>query len=236
VVDVGGEVIDPLHGESDPLVACRAGVKKCRMRRRIATVFEDPASEFLPIRGLNVALDERDPITNGHCDRVSGLALAVGHLCGLSEHELQILRLVARLHDIGKIGIPDVILKKPTKLDDQDWVIMRTHSARSERIVLASTLEDGAEIAQGVRHHHERYDGHGYPDGLAGESIPIVSRIVAIADTYDAMARLRTYGAPLAHAEIMRELQRVAGGQHDAYLSAKFSVAIESSVFKVNGH
>ena len=196
---------------------------------------EENHAAFLPIQGLNVALDERDPITYGHCDRVSGLSLAVGRLCGLSERELQLLRLVARLHDIGKIGIPDTILKKPTKLDDQDWLIMKTHSARSERIVLASTLENGAEIAQGVRHHHERYDGQGYPDGLAGESIPIVSRIVAIADTYDAMARLRTYGDPLPHVRIMQELQRVAGGQHDAYLTAKFSVAVESSPFKVNG-
>ena len=191
---------------------------------------------FLPIRGLNVALDERDPITHGHCDRVASLSMEVGRLCSLSERELKILRLVARLHDIGKIGIPDTILKKPGKLDDQDWVIMKTHSTRSERIVLASTLEYGAEIALGVRHHHERYSGHGYPDGLAGESIPVISRIVAIADTYDAMARLRSYGASLLHAQIMRELHRVAGEQHDAYLSAQFSIAIENSRFRVNGH
>ena len=201
---------------------------------RLGAMQEDYAA-FLPIRGLNVALDERDPITHGHCDRVTGLSLELGQLVGLSERELQILRLVARLHDIGKIGIPDTILKKPTKLDDQDWLVMKTHSARSERIVLASALENSAEIAQGVRHHHERYDGDGYPDGLAGEAIPVLARIVAIADTYDAMAYLRAYGEPLPHVEIMRELQRVAGGQHDAYLSAKFAVAIENSPFKVNG-
>jgi HD-GYP domain-containing protein (c-di-GMP phosphodiesterase class II) len=145
------------------------------------------------------------------------------------------VRLVAGLHDIGKIGIPDIILKKSSKLDDQDWPIMKTHPARGERIVMASTLENATEVANGVRHHHERYDGHGYPDGLAGEAIPVVSRIVAIADTYDAMARLRDYGTPLAHGQIMRELQRVAGAQHDAYLSAKFSVVVESSPFKASG-
>jgi len=198
-------------------------------------VTEENTAAFHAIHGLNVALDERDSVTDGHCDRVSGLSLAVGRLCGLSERELQLLSLVARLHDIGKIGIPDTVLKKPTKLDDQDWLIMKTHPVRSERIVLASSLEHGAEIAQGVRHHHERYDGQGYPDGLSGESIPLVSRIVAIADTYDAMARLRAYGDPLPHIRIMQELQRVAGGQHDAYLTAKFSVAVESSPFKVNG-
>ena len=112
---------------------------------------------------------------------------------------------------------------------------MKTHSARGERIILAFELENGAEVAKGVRHHHERFDGGGYPDGLAGEAIPVVSRIVAIADTYDAMARLRNYGTRLEHGRIMRELQRVAGEQHDAYLSAKFGVAIESSPFKAKG-
>jgi HD-GYP domain-containing protein (c-di-GMP phosphodiesterase class II) len=199
-------------------------------------VFTADNGAFFPIRGLNVALDERDPLTDSHCHRVSGLCSAVGELCGLSEHELHVLRFVARLHDIGKIGIPDTILKKPMRLDYHDWLIMKTHSARSERIVLAAALDHGAEIARGVRHHHEWYDGSGYPDGLAGESIPVVSRIVALADTYDAMARLRPYAGPHpSHVQIMRELQRVAGAQHDAYLSAKFSRAIESSPFKVNG-
>jgi HD-GYP domain-containing protein (c-di-GMP phosphodiesterase class II) len=192
--------------------------------------------EFLPIGGLRVALHERDPVTDGHCDRVSGLSLALGTVCGLSTRDLRCLRLVARLHDIGKIGIPDAILKKPTKLTDEDWAIMKTHAVRGERIVAAATtLEDAPEIARGVRHHHERYDGRGYPDGLAGESIPIASRMVAIADTYDAMASVRMYGLGHTHEDIMRELQRVVGAQHDAYLMAKFAVLIESSPFKVNG-
>jgi HD-GYP domain-containing protein (c-di-GMP phosphodiesterase class II) len=191
--------------------------------------------DFLPISGLNVALDERDRVTDGHCDRVSGLVLEVGRLCGLSAHDLRILRLIARLHDVGKIGIPDAILKKPGKLDADDWVVMKTHSVRSERIVLASVLEDGEAIARGVRHHHERFDGEGYPDGWAGESIPILSRIVAVADAYDAMARLRGYGRALAHAQIMEELLRVAGTQHDPYVTAQFRRIIEHSPFKADG-
>jgi len=192
----------------------------------------DEITSGLSIGGLDVALDERDPTTHEHCSRVLGLSLAVGKLCSLSARELSILGFVAKLHDIGKIGIPDTILKKPDKLDSDDWLIMKTHSARSERIVLASALEDGAEIAAGVRHHHERYDGQGYPDGLAGESIPFLARIVAVADAYDAMAHLRAYGSPLAHDRIMAELQRVAGSQHDAYLTAKFTIAIAASPFK----
>jgi HD-GYP domain-containing protein (c-di-GMP phosphodiesterase class II) len=194
---------------------------------------DQDAARPLPIQGLDVILDERDPTTDGHCDRVSGLSLAIGRQCGLSERELRLLRLVARLHDIGKIGIPDTILKKPSKLDANDWIVMKTHSARSERIVLASALEHKEDIARGVRHHHERFDGRGYPDGLVGDSIPLVSRIVAIADTYDAMASLRTYGDPLPHAQIVRELERVAGTQHDAYLTGKFAAVIENSPFRV---
>jgi len=181
-----------------------------------------------------MALDERDPVTKQHCDRVSGLSLELGKRCGLSNAELGLLRFAARLHDIGKIGIPDVILKKPSMLDDQEWTVMKAHPVKSERIVLASGLEGGAPIALAVRHHHERFGGGGYPDGLSGEAIPILSRIVAIADTYDAMASLRFYGPTQTHAEIMNELQRVAGLQHDPYLTAKFTVLIEASRFRTN--
>jgi HD-GYP domain-containing protein (c-di-GMP phosphodiesterase class II) len=191
--------------------------------------------ELAVLRGLDTALDERDHATHDHCDRVSSLALDVGKLCGLSTVELRQLVLVARMHDVGKIGIPDSVLKKPGKLDEQDWLVMKSHPARGERLVLASTLDDGGIVARGVRHHHERFDGDGYPDRLAGEAIPFLSRIVAIVDSYDAMARFRVYGAPLSHDEIMRELHRVAGSQHDAYLSGKFGIAVRNSVFKVNG-
>ena len=186
-----------------------------------------------PIVGLNVALDERDPVTNGHCDRVSGLSLELGLRCRLSARELRLLRLAARLHDIGKIGIPDTVLKKPAVLTDEEWVIMKAHPVKSERIVLAADLEDGSTIATAVRHHHERFTGGGYPDGLSGEAIPILSRIVAVADTYDAMARLRVYGLPQPHEQIMNELRRVAGTQHDPYLTAQFADLIDTSRFKV---
>ena len=183
------------------------------------------------IIGLNVALDERDAPTHDHCDRVSALSLELGIRCGLSARELRLLRLAARLHDVGKIGIPDTVLKKPAALDADDWEVMKTHSARSERIVLAANLEDGASIAAAVRHHHERIDGRGYPDGLAGEAIPVLARIIAIVDTYDAMSGLRMYGPPQTHPQIMKELARVAGTQHDAHLSALFAGLIEGSAF-----
>ena len=101
-------------------------------------------------------------------------------------------------------------MKKPAVLTDEELVMMKAHPVKSERIVLAADLEDESTIATAVRHHHERFTGGGYPDGLSGEAIPILSRIVAVADTYDAMARLRVYRLPQPHEQIMNELRRVA--------------------------
>jgi len=187
-----------------------------------------------PIGALNIALDERDTVTHDHCDRVSGLALALGRHVGLTDYDLRCLRLAARLHDIGKIGIPDEVLKKPGRLTETEWLVMKSHSARSARIVLASDLDDADLIALAARHHHEQHDGRGYPDGLSGEAIPVLSRIVAIVDTYDAMARLRLYGPPVQHREIMKELARVSGTQHDPYFSAKFVEIVDASPFKTD--
>lgn len=186
-----------------------------------------------PIRALNAALDERDTPTHDHCDRVCELAVELGVQVGLSEAELRQLRLAARLHDIGKIGIPDLVLKKPGRLNEAEWDIMKSHSSRSERLVLASSnLEHATEIAAAVRAHHERYDGLGYPDGLSREAIPVASRIIAIVDTYDAMARLRLYGSPVPHEKIMIELARVSGTQHDPYISEQFAKVIRNSAFR----
>ena len=186
------------------------------------------------IRAVSVALQERDPSTHAHCDRVAGLALELGRRCALSSPELGILRLAAGFHDVGKIGIPDLVLKKQGTLSADDWVVMRSHSARSERIILAAQIEHGDEVALAARHHHERFEGNGYPDRLAGEAIPFLSRIVAVADAYDAMARMRHYGGTRTHAVIMSELRREQGCQHDAYLIDKFAAFIERSSFKAD--
>lgn len=170
---------------------------------------------------VSMALHERDIATYQHCDRVARLCLQLGAACGLSTRELTLLHLSAAFHDIGKIGIPDRILKKTTALSAREWTVMRSHAVRSERIVLAAALDDGETIAKAVRHHHERFDGSGYPDGLAGEEIPILSRIIAVADAYDAMLH-RRYAARRTHAEIIEELQREAGRQHDPNLVKTF--------------
>jgi HD-GYP domain-containing protein (c-di-GMP phosphodiesterase class II) len=197
----------------------------------------DPHSTFYrnivaTAMATTVALDERDRATSVHCSRVLGLSLELGAVCALSERELGLLRLVAGFHDVGKIGIPDRVLKKLTPYTEDDWTVMKEHSAKGARIIKAAELEDGEAIALAVRHHHERFDGQGYPDGLAGEAIPILSRIVAIADTYDAMARMRMYHVGRTHSQIMEELRNVRGRQHDGYLVGRFATIIRRSPFK----
>ena len=183
--------------------------------------------------GVSVALDERDPFTHAHCDRVAGLSLELGVQCGLLERDLEHLGMAAGFHDVGKIGIPDAVLRKKGALSDAEWVLMKSHATRSERIMLAAFLDDGDLIAPAVRHHHERFDGRGYPDGLTGEAIPILARIIAVADTYDAMARMRVYAPTRTHAEIMAELFQEQGRQHDPYVIRRLAELIDGSRFRV---
>jgi HD-GYP domain-containing protein (c-di-GMP phosphodiesterase class II) len=182
-----------------------------------------------------VALDERDVATRRHCDRVLELSEDIGRACALSERELRTLRLAAGLHDAGKIGIPDAVLHKASELSDSDWAIMKTHAVRGERIVLAAELEDSAAVALAVRHHHERFDGEGYPDRLSGEAIPYLARIIAVADAYDAMSRVRHYYGPTRlQSSILDELALNSGWQHDPYVFAKFQRVVRSSGWRGN--
>ena len=171
---------------------------------------------------MSVALEQRDTLTSQHCQRVARLAVALGRRCGLLERDLRLLEIAAAFHDIGKIGIPDHVLKKPSRFNDDDWAIMKTHAERGQRILRAAALRDGEILGLAIRHHHERYDGQGYPDGLAGEAIPLLARIIAIADTYDAMATPRIYGRWRPPAEIVAVLEAEQGRQHDPYLSEMF--------------
>ncbi|SFN57279.1 metal dependent phosphohydrolase [Formivibrio citricus] len=183
-------------------------------------------------KSLSVALGYRDLMTRLHSERVRDIALELGMQCGLNKQELLILRISASFHDVGKIGIPDSILLKPTQLDDAEWEIMKRHAEIGEQIMKSTELEGSGQAALEIRHHHERYDGHGYPDSLAGEAIPIGSRIISIADSYDAMAVTRSYHRARAHAEIMDVLHAENGGKHDPELMRVFGGIIEKSRLK----
>ena len=183
-------------------------------------------------RALSVALGYRDLLTRLHSERVRGLAEEIGLRCGLSKSEINALNIAASFHDIGKIGTPDHILLKPAQLDEAEWEIMKQHSEIGERIMASTELEGSQQAAILIRHHHEHYNGMGYPDKLSGENIPICSRIIAIADSYDAMAVTRPYHHARTHLEIMAILHEETGGKHDPELMRVFCAIIESSKFR----
>jgi HD-GYP domain-containing protein (c-di-GMP phosphodiesterase class II) len=180
-------------------------------------------------KALATALCYRDRLTRIHSDRVCDVAGAVGMACGLSSTDLGMLTIAASFHDLGKIGTPDRILLKEALLDESEWAIMQRHSEIGQQIVAATGIEGSEEAASAIRHHHEHFDGQGYPDGLAGEDIPVCSRIISIADGYDAMAVTRSYRHARTHAEVMAVLHEETGGKYDPDLMRVFSRLIESS-------
>lgn len=178
---------------------------------------------------LDIALNVRDAYTGAHCDRVEAMCLEVGRRCALDRQALELLRIAAKLHDIGKIGIPDRILLKPGKLDPDEWEIMKTHSVLGAEICAAVPHEHASEAASIIRHHHESYDGRGYPDGLSGEDIPIAARIITIIDGYDAMTTTRPYHQSRNHETVMAILDSERSGKIDPYILAHFEKVIARS-------
>ena len=195
-----------------------------------------PAAELIRVRAaLLEALRERDENTFAHCDRTCALCVETGRMFGLSSHDLRVLSRAAELHDIGKMGIPDRVLLKPGRLDDEELAVMRTHSRRGHDI-LASIQDDRVgPIATIVLHHHEAIDGSGYPEGLRGEDIPVLARILSIVDSYDAIATVRPYHAPRSHVEVMRMLHEEQGRKYDPYVLATFSKIVEFSPYRAAG-
>jgi putative nucleotidyltransferase with HDIG domain len=173
------------------------------------------------LKGLGVALEYRDLETAGHTERVTRLALRLAEELGLGEPALTELRLGAYLHDLGKLAIPDAILKKPGKLTPEEWEQMKAHATLGEEMARRLGFLPLATL-EVIRHHHERWDGKGYPDGLAGEAIPLLARIFALADVYDALTSERPYKPPWSHEEALAELERQAGLQFDPKLTQVF--------------
>jgi HD-GYP domain-containing protein (c-di-GMP phosphodiesterase class II) len=157
----------------------------------------------------------------------------LGRHIGLDAAQLLRLEIAAALHDVGKIGIPDHILLKKSRLDAIEWQIMQQHAEAGEAIIAAIDAEGAKEVATAIRHHHEHFDGHGYPDGLTGESIPVCSRIIGIADSYDAIFTPRAYHPGLSHAEVMDTLERERGTKHDPWLLDRFNEIIGRSEYRI---
>jgi diguanylate cyclase (GGDEF)-like protein/PAS domain S-box-containing protein/putative nucleotidyltransferase with HDIG domain len=168
------------------------------------------------VYALAATVDARDPYTYGHSKRVAALSQMIGRAIGLSTDELTNLHAAGLLHDIGKVGVPDSILTKPAKPTKDEWKLIREHSSEGARIV--SHTRELAGLIPMIRHHHEWYNGSGYPDGLRGEDIPLGARIISIADAYDTMTTKRTYRDVISEEEALEELRRCSGSQFDREL------------------
>jgi len=175
-------------------------------------------SSFQSLLGLANALEAKDVYTRGHSERVAALARRIALAAGVAPGASGTIAQAGLLHDLGKIGIPEGVLRKPGPLSEEEWAVMRRHPIVGAQIV--APLEFFADGAVIVRHHHERHDGSGYPDGLRGELIPLGARIVAVADVYDALTSDRPYRPRLARAEVVRRLEAEAGQTLDARLTA----------------
>ncbi len=165
------------------------------------------------LQAIARTIDAKDEYTNGHSMRVSSYSRLIAQNMGMDQDEVENVYYIALLHDIGKIAIPDSILNKPGRLTDEEFKIMKSHTTRGAEILRGiSTIP---QIIEGAKSHHEKYDGSGYPEGLSGENIPLVARIICCADCFDAMASKRVYKAPFSQEVIIGEFERCSGTQFD---------------------
>lgn len=223
-------ITKPLKLDELPIVVERNLERKCleakRLKEREAHVL------FQAIKALAAAIDAKEPYTAQHSQRVTRLSMLLAEALGLGEDQRYTLQLSAQMHDVGKIGTPDTVLNKAGKLNAVEWRYMREHPVEGAEII--GQIEELSEVASIIRHHHERVDGKGYPDGLKGEAIPFLSRIIAIADAYEAMTSDRAYRKGRDREKALVELKADAGMQFDAGLVEVFARAILKMPESVN--
>jgi HD-GYP domain-containing protein (c-di-GMP phosphodiesterase class II) len=233
-VSSDGELIGALiaaekHGESEHDIAASSvdmkliGATASHMAifLKNAALYDDLNAMFLgTLEALTASIDAKDRYTCGHSRRVAHLTAALAHALGMAEAPVRRMHIAGLVHDVGKIGVPERVLLKPGRLSDDEFAWIRQHPEIGYRILKAvPQIED---VLPGVLHHHERWDGHGYPHGLAGEEIPLVARLIALADSFDAMSSTRTYRSALDRRQVLSEIRRCAGTQFDPALVPLF--------------
>ena len=185
-----------------------------------AAVTEIETTYDRTLQALSNALDVRDSETEGHARRVVEYMELIAHELRIPVEDMAVLRRGARLHDIGKVGVPDRILRKPAALSESEWATMRRHPDLGARIIGGIPFLE--QVAAIVRHHHERWDGRGYPDGLAGDAIPLGARVFTVADSFDAMTSDRPYRSAMTVDDACREIARGSGTQFDPHVVDAF--------------
>jgi diguanylate cyclase (GGDEF)-like protein/putative nucleotidyltransferase with HDIG domain len=225
----------PTHGASVTELLANAGLTLHEAKASggdairwagVETGADPSARTFGVLQGLVLAVDAKDRYTKRHSEDVARYALFIAERIGLPSDVRRSLRIAGLLHDVGKIGIPDRILRKPGRLTEDEFAIVKQHVALGDAIV--RDLPDLEEIRAAIRHHHERWDGDGYLHGLAAEEIPLLARIIAVGDTFSAMTTSRPYRKALSTEEAMRRLGDAAGSQLDERLVTAFIEGIET--------
>lgn len=178
------------------------------------------------IRALAAAIDAKSPYTRGHSERVSQYAVTVANTYGISPEDVKRLEIAALLHDIGKIGIEDAILQKPGKLTAAEYARMQDHPLMGSSIV--SSIRNLRDMLPGIRSHHENWAGGGYPDGLKGEDIPVIARIIAAADVFDAMTTNRPYQQAMSLDIVFQRMREMAGGKLEPAVVDAFFAAVRA--------
>ncbi|MBR6034258.1 MAG: HD-GYP domain-containing protein [Clostridia bacterium] len=203
-----------------------------RINEELSDTYEKLEKAYMEsIETLRQTVEAKDVYTRGHSDRVSAFSVLIGEKLGLSEEDLRILRIGGLFHDIGKIGVPDSILLKDSKLSDDEYSQIKNHPSIGAHILSNATIF--ADIIPIVKHHHEKYDGTGYPSKLKGEEIPFLARIAAVADTFDAMTSVRPYRTALPMDVVKSEFQRCAGTQFDPQIAKVFLDILENEFDKI---
>jgi diguanylate cyclase (GGDEF)-like protein len=190
--------------------------------KQLQTLADSPdrAARYRAAASLAKAVDARDAYTGSHSERVAELAARIAQRLGMPEPQVELTRLAASLHDLGKLAIPEEILRKPSALNESEQLVLQRHPQIGHRMLESLGVEP---IAEWVLHHHERWDGDGYPNRLRGEEIPLGARIIFVADAYDAMTSERVYRESLSQEEALEELERCAGTQFDPAIVEAFS-------------
>jgi len=179
------------------------------------------------VQALATTLEAKDRYTHGHSARVTDYSVRTAQRMKLPAEEVEKLRYAAQLHDVGKIGVDEAILRKPTDLTTEEWDAMQQHPVIGERII--TPLDFLSETRPIIRHHHERWDGKGYPDGLRGEHISRLAQIMAVADAYDAMTSERPYRHARSHEDALREIKRCTGTQFAPDVTKEFVAAMREA-------
>src|SRR5574344_1991703 len=210
------------------------GIKKFELSASKDKIVKDLSELFYKtIKSIAFALDAKDKYTHGHSLRVTVYSLALAKALDLPDDILEEIETAGLLHDVGKIAIPEKILLKPGKLTEEEFNIIKSHPELGEKLV--EGIEKLRIISSWLKSHHERYDGKGYPTGLKGEEIPLSSRIIALADTYDAMTSTRAYRSALPHDAAMQEIKRCSGSQFDPKLAELF-ISISDEIEKLKNN